>query len=181
MADFNLDGNPDLAILSNSPQEGSTIGIYLGHGDGTFDRPLTIEYFNPQVAAAGDLNQDGKPDLVVGGDSLKVFLGNGDGTFGSPETVYSDYGPVKIADVDRDGRQDIVLDSNYAAFVVLQGQGDGTFRPAREFPTGSQTIFNDVPIFNFVLNDLNGDGTPEAVVGSFYLNLTVLLNTSHPR
>ncbi len=33
------------------------MGIYLGHGDGTFDPPLAIAYFNPQDAAAGDLNQ----------------------------------------------------------------------------------------------------------------------------
>lgn len=171
VADFNLDGNPDLAILSSSRQ-GSTFGIYLGHGDGTFDPPLSTGYFNPQDAAAGDLNHDGKPDLVVGGDGLQVFLGNGDGTFGSPETVYSSYGPMKIGDIDRDGRLDLALSANFSDFVVRQGQGDGTFRQAVEFPT------NNSFIFNIVLRDLNGDKTPEAILGPSYQNLIILLNTS---
>ena len=163
VADFNLDGNSDVA-LSNT--FGGTVGIYLGHGDGSFDSPLTTSLLSALYSAAADLNKDGKPDLVVAGDGLQVLLGNGDGTFGSPANVYAKDGPVKIADVDRDGRLDIAVSADFDALAVLRGQGDGTFRPAVEFPPA---------VGNFVLRDLNHNKLPEAIVGS----VTVLLNTSH--
>ena len=174
VADFNLDGNPDLAV---SNAFANLVSIYLGHGDGTFDAPLTLRSSNAIYLAAGDLNQDGKPDLAIGGgsDGLKVALGNGDGTFGAAKSVYPDYGPVRIADLDLDGRPDIMLSTSGSAvagsLVGLRGQGDGTFRPLRVFPTGSFPL-------RFILQDLNGDGPPEAIVGSTLHWLTVLLNSS---
>ena len=174
-ADFNLDGNPDLAI---SHTFDGTVSIYLGHGDGTFDSPLTITSRGALYLAAGDLNRDGKPDLVVGGgNGLNLFLGNGDGTFQATQTIYSDYGPVKVADLDRDGNHDVIVSGPKDGVVVLRGRGDGTFSSGLEFPTG-----NFINGF-FALSDLNGDARPEAIVstGSYTNWLTVLLNTSRPR
>src|SRR5205814_6688743 len=119
---------------------------------------------NPIYSAAGDFNQDGKVDLVVSDDSLKVFLGNGDGTFQSPQTIYSENGPVKVADLDQDGRLDVAVllddtpggEGSFGGLVVLRGKGDGTFGSGAEFPTGkTNNRF-------FTLSDLNGDGQPEA-------------------
>lgn len=173
-ADFNLDGNLDLAI---SHTFDGAVSIYLGQGDGTFDSPLTITSQDALYLAAGDLNGDSKPDLVVGGGFLlNLFLGNGDGTFQAPQSIYSNYGPVKVADLDRDGRLDVAV-SPGETIVVLRGRGDGTFSSGMEFPTGSQ--FSGF----FVLSDLNGDKTPEAIVstGVYTSSLTVLLNTSRRR
>jgi hypothetical protein len=118
-------------------------------------------------------------DFVLGGEGLKLFLGNGDGTFQVPQTIYSDYGPVKVADLDRDGRLDITVSGllNFDGIVVLRGNGDGTFGSGAEFPTGS--LINGY----FALSDLNGDAKPEAIVstGGHTYSLTVLLNTSRPR
>jgi VCBS repeat protein len=173
-ADFNLDGNLDLAI---SHTFDGTVSIYAGHGDGTFDLPLTITSRGAVYLAAGDVNRDSKPDLVVGGgNGLNLFLGNGDGTFQAAQSIYSRYGPVKVADLDRDGRLDVAV-SPGETIVVLRGRGDGTFSSRMQFPVGSQ--FSGF----FVLSDLNGDRTPEAIVstGAYTSSLTVLLNTSRPR
>jgi hypothetical protein len=151
----------------------SEVSIFLGHGDGTFDPPLTMTSPGALYLAAGDLNRDGQPDLVAGGDSvLNVFLGNGNGTFGTPESVYSKYGPVKIADVDRDNRPDIVVSGNFDVLAVLRGQGDGSFRSAVEFSTGGL-------VGDFVMRDLNHDRLPEAIVTDAYGTFTVLFNTSY--
>ena len=174
-ADFNGDGNKDV-IVSNISE--STVGIYLGNGDGTLQSPLTISSLNANHSAAGDFNQDGKPDFVLGGDGLKVFLGNGNGTFQPPQQVDAEFwqsGGVNVADIDGDGRLDIAGASDPAGVSVLRGNGDGTFRPATNFPTGSQFTQD------LVLADLNGDGLPEATVSNAFDALTVLLNTSRAR
>lgn len=177
VADFNLDGNPDLAIVHYSYPDG--VDIYLGHGDGTFYPPLFVDYSYPFHATAGDLNQDGKPDLVVDGNGdgqpIEVFLGNGDGSFQSPKSIYPNSGALKTADVDGDGRLDVVAGLNSVGLAVLRGKGDGTFYLGKEFPTGSPSVVD------LVLRDLDGDERPEVIASPPQQNLTVLLNTSRGR
>ncbi|HKP93975.1 MAG TPA: VCBS repeat-containing protein, partial [Chthoniobacterales bacterium] len=180
-ADFNGDGNPDLGICV---QLSNMVSIYLGNGDGTFASPLPVATDSPRYSSVGDLNEDGKPDLLVAGGSedtgvyLKLFLGNGDGTFQAEQTLYSDYGTVDVADFDRDGHLDVVIAPLFVerGLVVLRGRGDGTFGAVTEFPTG-QALAN----WFFVLSDLNGDAKPEAMVrAGIDKDFTVLLNTSRP-
>ena len=62
--DFNGDGKVDLAVGAN----GSTAGILLGNGNGTFKPVKTFAYpsFSATLVVAGDFNQDGRPDLALG-------------------------------------------------------------------------------------------------------------------
>jgi WD40 repeat protein len=86
VADFNKDGIADIAV---SDWRASTVTVYFGSGNGSFDRtwsfPLRMRGTAPQIATA-DFNGDGIPDLaVVYGDdddpTFDVMLGNGNGTF----------------------------------------------------------------------------------------------------
>jgi hypothetical protein len=179
VADFNGDGNLDLEVCVSVA---NIVSIYPGNGDGTFASPLSVATVAPLYSAVGDVNRDGKLDLVVAGGtgdtSLKIFLGNGDGTFQAPQTIYSDYGPVEVADLDRDGRLDVAFLPQLVerGLVVFRGRGEGTFGAIGEFPTG-QALAN----FSFVLSDLNGDAKPEAIVqAGIDKDFTVLLNTSRP-
>jgi hypothetical protein len=118
-ADFNNDGKPDL-ISSGQNSVGTFGAVAVGNGDGTFTVLTslfgTIAY---SVNAVADLNGDGKPDLVVSGQSgLSVpFLtgvqpGNGDGRFGSFINIVSDAyipTPILIADMNADGRPDLIF------------------------------------------------------------------------
>jgi hypothetical protein len=83
MADFNRDGNPDIATaLFSDP---SFVSVFNGNGDGTFQPAVNYNAKGNAGTgiAAGDLNGDGSPDLVmanVSDQSVSVLLNTG-GTF----------------------------------------------------------------------------------------------------
>ncbi len=173
VADFNGDGRLDLA----SAGSGSGVSVLLGNGDGTFGT-ASHTYIGslPFAVAAGDLNGDNQVDLVVTSyymvnveDSAgytNVLLGNGDGTFAPALTTDAGAWPdsVAVADVNADGRQDVItVENNYGSFaLVLLGNGDGTLQPAVSFPTGAAFSGHD----SIAVADFNGDGKPDLASGN---------------
>jgi hypothetical protein len=150
-ADFNGDGNLDLAVTTDQG-----ISILLGKGDGTF-RPYTAILPGESLLAVGDFNGDGKPDLAIatGNNIISVALGNGDGTFqqasGYQITSILEFGSPTVGDFNGDGKLDIAFTSQYTGVVtILFGNGDGTFSRHMEFGTAQ------VPAI--VAADFNGDG-----------------------
>jgi len=195
VADFNRDGKLDLAV-SNQNCNGSlpcvtgTISILLGNGDGTFAAHVDYDAgMSPNWVTVGDFNGDGKLDLAVAnGDvacvgcqsGFTILLGNGDGTFRAPATIFGGLNPDSIAtaDLNGDGKLDLILLDNLGRFYVFLGNGDGTFQTANvvgyftdSFPGGNIGIGDfsgdgklDVVIVNFGSNEVeifpgNGDGT----------------------
>jgi len=156
-ADFNNDGNPDLAVAFDGAGTPGGIAIMLGRSDGTFGNPVV--YAKGTTAtnfAILDLNHDGALDIAAASldQSVSVLLGKGDGTFGSP-TKYPVGGSgqaVAIADFNGDGKPDIV-----SGTMVLLGNGDGTFR------TGSSLQTLPGSLWAFAAGDLNGDGKMDIV------------------
>ncbi|MGH8865117.1 MAG: FG-GAP repeat domain-containing protein, partial [Burkholderiales bacterium] len=98
---------------------------------------------NPESVAIGDVNRDGRPDLVVanlGSANVSVLLGKGDGSFQPAVNLAAGDFPVSVAlgDVNRDGRPDLaVANANSDNVSVLLGNGDGTFQPAVNFAAGA--------------------------------------------
>jgi hypothetical protein len=87
-ADFDGDGKVDIAVLGDDDDndEGVTVGIQRGNGDGTFapyERFPTRGYVSTgggeQMIAVGDFDRNGKPDLVTVGrlDQYASVLLNG--------------------------------------------------------------------------------------------------------
>ncbi len=127
-SDFNGDGNLDLAFCT-----GSSIGILLGNGDGTF-RDASYYSVIPEHSdkgsftfATGDFNSDGKTDLIVSenGDNFEfgIFLGNGDGTFQGltpiklPTPASGEVGIV-TGDFNSDGLLDFIFQGGGFGFYV---------------------------------------------------------------
>jgi hypothetical protein len=168
IGDFNRDGNPDLAVVSDLPPPGSVM-IFLGNGDGTFTAGASYSpAIQPFFAATASLRKNGILDLVVGdslSDDVYVMLGNGDGTF-QPATAYPTSGrPVKVGtgNFTSGNNLDIIaLPGNGAecsCIEVLPGNGNGTFGAAivTTLPYGMSG-------YAMGLGDFNGDGTLDAAV-----------------
>jgi subtilase family serine protease len=118
----------------------------------------------PYNVVVGDLNRDGKQDLIVGHSfsGLSVFLGNGDGTFG-PELLLQGASPASaIGDFNGDGKPDIVTTSasGVNAVRLYLGNGDGTFTSTPDTPFASGYVGTT----SLAVGDFNGDGKLDVVV-----------------
>src|SRR6185312_8008088 len=97
---------------------------------------------NTDSIAIGDLDGNGKPDLIVVNPSgtVGVLLANGDGTFKPAVTYNSGYSSTSgaVADVDSDGKPDVLVTNSCVAandctrgtISVLLGNGNGTLQTA---------------------------------------------------
>ncbi len=88
-----------------------------------------------------DVNGDGEVDFVHGptrrgGDQPRVFLGDGHGTWRSYRATVPpgllDYGDIKVADFNRDGKADLATASHFRGLLVFIGDGAGRFSPWSE-------------------------------------------------
>lgn len=169
IGDVNGDGKAD-AVVDNT--DDGSVTVLVGDGTGSLRNVPGSPFAagpKPHLIVLGDVNGDGKLDCAVtehDSTEVRVFLGKGDGEFerapGSPFVAHSgkahNHG-LSFADVNRDGRQDIITSNQDDNSVsVLLGDGKGEFAPAAgsPFPVGRSP-------YPHATGDVNGDGNPDIV------------------
>jgi Tol biopolymer transport system component len=137
----------------------------LAHAQGLFAPTTPVGVTDPVAVAVGDLNRDGRPDLVVASfatSRIAVFLGQPDGSLAPAGLVATGSGPrsVALGDLDRDGILDAVTaNAGDSSISILRGLGNGSFAPRADLFTvmtgGAQAV---------ALTDMDRNGTLDAVV-----------------
>jgi hypothetical protein len=174
VADFDGDGKLDLAILDTAGFVSIYHNIY-GTGQSTTTVLAPAVNFlvgtNPVAMNIGDLDGDGKPDIVTtnyGSSSLTVLHNTSvTGTITSSAFLRNDillgFTPLNngLADIDGDGKLDILISrpGNSPAVFIHNTSTPGHF-------SGTGVSFSNVNIAgnfdnNLLIQDINGDGLPD--------------------
>jgi FG-GAP-like repeat/PASTA domain len=137
---------------------------------------------SPCSIATGELNGDGKPDVVTANcDTTKVsvLLNRGDGAFEGRRDYAAGARPqrVEIADMNGDGKSDVVTTNLDRTFSVLLNEGAGTLEPGA---THSLGLGPRDSLYELLVVDLNGDDKRDVVSrtakGEADTSVSVLLN-----
>jgi len=169
--DLNSDGNQDL-VVGGAVLSGGAPGVLislLGLGNGSFAAPAVtrtgLENSRPLWIRPGDMDADGKPDVVMGTTRGQIVLarGNGDGTFAKIVTLPGEPGGrpvcIALADFTGDGLLDIAA-SNLKLYT-----NDGSFF-GNTYTGGIRSITASGRFVPWYLDcaDLDGDGNADIML-----------------
>jgi hypothetical protein len=186
IADFDGDGRRDIATVQG---DGSTVTVLLNRGAFLFAPTDTFFGMTLNDVTVGDLNHDGRLDLLISGGrpgsdsgpgegAVLVMPGLGSGAFGTPVRYTVPSGPMRIVagDFNRDGivdvatgnRSTITVDDCATTFKtwdslsILVGRPDGMLAAPRNLAIGDQSVMDlDSPLFERYTNTLSSLNTSD--------------------
>jgi hypothetical protein len=189
IGDTRKNGKRDVVVANFGapPATDGNVTVSLGNGDGTFQNAVGYSLgtgTNPLSVAIGDVDNDNKPDLVVGlnGSNFAVLYGNGDGTFVTPAVTFASnvskaqYVALgNIAQGKATASLDVVIaDSTTDTVSVVVGAG----ARVSNFSATSHTFSTGPAPSGVVIDDFNQDTKPDvATINLTDSTITVLLNT----
>lgn len=186
-ADLDGDGKPDIAVVNSFDRTVSILRNTASPGHVSFDiKKDFITGYYPINISAGDLDADGKKDLVISvEDSISILKNTclvGSMSFAN-QTEY----PINqsfcqancIGDLNGDGKPDVALASNNSCgspanislFKNSSSNGNISFEQAVDYSTG----YSCKDYKNVTIGDLDGDGKPDLISPSYDINKVSIL------
>ena len=168
-ADFNHDGDPDLAVTSRNA---TSVWIRLGRTGTGFRETFAYATQNePGTPVVGDFNDDGDPDLAIPNrnprdpGAVTSLLGADGGTFvpTGHHGAGNDPPALTIADVDANGDPDLLAPTASSAVAVILGGAGGAFNFLQLYGVVGQTDA-------VAAADFDGDGDPDFAAASRFDN-----------
>jgi hypothetical protein len=159
MADFDRDGNPDLAVANTD----GTVTLVYGRGQGKFGAPVHLQTGVQELRGivAADLTGDGLPDIAAAApyDGVVFLFVNHGGTFGSPVQLPAWSGARNLAagDFDGDGQPDLAVAGTTTGLAQWRGRGGGNFEVVAQLDSLSFTN-SDLPKPLFAMVPFRGAG-----------------------
>ncbi|CAF4123640.1 unnamed protein product [Rotaria sp. Silwood2] len=165
IGDFDKDSELDVAVANHGS---NNVDIFLGDGMGRFVRQINYgDSFDqvPSVVATGDLNNDGRSEIIVAyndNDNVYIHVPYDTSSFTNQMTYSTGSYPYSVAvgDFNNDARLDIVVanreDDNIGIFI---GYGNGTFATQMTYSTGSFP-------YSVAVGDFNNDARLDIVVAN---------------
>ncbi|MEB2783704.1 VCBS repeat-containing protein [Algoriphagus persicinus] len=187
--DANGDGAPDLLVGSGSIEFGSNSPLYqdrlyLNDGKGNYDKSNQVfSSFPTSFILSNDIDQDGDEDLIIGTRSIpfaygiptgiQVWENDGKGNF---LNISSKFGEAiqslgmltagAIADLDGDGKQELILAGEWMSIRIFTFSMDEFIEKTSEFGlTETRGLWNCL-----LVEDINADGKPDILAGNWGLN-----------
>jgi hypothetical protein len=187
--DVNNDGLTDIVVMNGQTFATPNVSVLLQTSNG-FSAPVIYDLGGNELTAGvgvGDINGDDRNDIVVsyGGNrpasKIGIFQLTSTGTITNRFDSYDNPEPIVVADMDLDGRADIVtLHGGYQTLGVYFQNTNGTL--------GAEQLFQPIPYatsyspHGLAIGDINSDGMPDAVIADYNHGLIVLTNClPHPK
>ncbi len=190
VGDLTGDGFPDIVTANR----GATNRVYVNDGTGRFSQshPLPVERDRTVAVELGDFNRDGHLDIVVanlGDQPNYLYLNDGTGRFpratpfGPPDDESVE---LAVGDLNDDGNVDVVVGNCNCEQLdpsvpragqpdrIFFGDGKGAFPRSITFGAGGGSTRA------MAIGDMNGDGTPDVVVGYEALDTVARVSDGAP-
>ena len=199
--DINLDGrtdilglngqNPSQALLyfTKNTTTGTTFSSVSGNTTNTNSFNQKLNDTNFYSGSSGDLDGDGKTDVVLSGTG-KVYVLKNTTTQGNPDVKSFSFSEpvsklnasgisytVKVADLDLDGKLDVIATNTGSANVsVFRNNSTSTNLSIVDAQNFGITGFANT--YGLAVADMNGDGKPDLIVSDNSTQIGYLANTS---
>jgi len=202
ITDINGDGYPDLYVASGGYHNyaaGDSLlqdRLYINDGKGHFTKTvnaLPSMLVSKSCVRAADVNGDGFPDLFIGGRSIPgrypetpesyLLINDGKGHFSNQIAAIAPalqkIGMVTDAawvDLNADNKKDLVLAGEWmpvSIFISVNGKLEN--KTAGYFDKTYSGWWNKI-----LINDFNGDGKPDLVIGNYGLNSQCKVSDKEP-